>query len=47
LVTAKSLATISRGRHPVDDIYVRRIESNSFLEACLLSPAERLAELIN
>jgi UDP-N-acetylglucosamine:LPS N-acetylglucosamine transferase len=34
--------SISHGRSPVDDVYVRRIGSNRFLEASLLSPAELL-----
>jgi len=35
--------SISHGRRPIDDTYVRRIGSNRFLEASLLSPAELLA----
>jgi len=35
--------SISHGRNPVDDTYLRRIASNRFLEASLLSPAELLA----
>ena len=34
--------SISHGRRPVDDVCVRRIGSNRFLEASLLSPAELL-----